>query len=57
MDPSVDMLGILSRRLAPFRPVVVYRFGSGMYALSQYARTNEERREPLRVFMESLHAR
>ena len=28
-----------------------------MYALSEYARANEERREPLRVFEESLHAR
>lgn len=28
-----------------------------MYALSQYARTNEERRESLRGFEESLHAR
>lgn len=132
MNVSGDIRAILVRRLAPFRPVVVYLFGSAaqgrarpdsdvdiaflapvspdavrvfdvaqeiaaeigrevdlvdlrrasavlkaqvvatgtrvqvsdssaadefeMYALSDYARANEERREPLRIFEESLHA-
>lgn len=132
MNASADLNAILARRLAPFRPVVVYVFGSvargrarpdsdvdiaflaaappdpvrvfdvaqdiageigrevdlvdlhrasavlkaqvvgkgtrvlvsdqtaagrfEMYALSDYARANEERREPLRAFEESLHA-
>ncbi len=133
MKATLDIDLVLSRRLAPFRPVVVYLFGSAakgcsrpdsdidvaflaasppdpvrvfdvaqeiaadlgrevdlvdlhrasavlkaqiigtgrrlagadpgsaaafeMYALSDYARANEERREPLRVFKESFHAR
>lgn len=133
MKATPDIEGVVSRRLTPFRPAVVYLFGSTakgcsrpdsdvdiaflassppdpvrvfdvaqeiasdlgrevdlvdlhrasavlkaqvigtgrrlpggdpgatatfeMYALSDYARANEERREPLRVFEESFHAR
>lgn len=133
MKATLDIDGVLSRRLAPFRPAVVYLFGSAakgcsrpdsdidvaflaasppdpvrvfdvaqeiaadlgrevdlvdlhrasavlkaqiigtgrrlaggdpgatatfeMYALSDFARANEERREPLRAFEESFHAR